>query len=65
MDTLGQILWIAMFGTPVLTIPITWKLMKTKKIYRVLVGLLFAIFISFLLYHISLAIIFRNGMGPG
>jgi hypothetical protein len=65
MDTLGQILWFAMFGTPILTIPIAWRLMNTKKIYRVLVGFLIAVFISFLLYQISLAVIFRDGPGPG
>jgi uncharacterized membrane protein (UPF0136 family) len=65
MDTLGQILWFAMFGTPILTIPLAWRLMKTKKVIRVLVVLLFAGLLSFLLYYWSLAIIFRDGMGPG
>ena len=65
MDTLGQILWFAMFGTPILTIPLAWRLMETKKVIRVLVGLLFAGLLSFLLYYLSLAIIFRDGMGPG
>jgi hypothetical protein len=65
MDLLGQILWFAMFGTPVLTVPLTWHLMTTKKVYRVLVGLLLAVILSFFLYYISLAIIFRDGMGPG
>lgn len=65
MDLLGQILWFAMFGTPILTIPLVWRFMDTKKVYRVIVGLLIAFVLSFLLYHISLAIIFRDGMGPG
>jgi hypothetical protein len=65
MDIIGQILWFAMFGTPLLTIPLTWRLLPIKKVYRVIVGLLFALVLSFLLYHISLAIIFRDGMGPG
>ncbi|WP_373551307.1 hypothetical protein [Haliscomenobacter sp.] len=64
MDTLGQILWFAMFGTPILTIPLTWQMRGTKKIYRVIVGLFLALALSFFLYHISLAIIFRDGMGP-
>jgi len=64
MDTLGQILWFAMFGTPLLTIPLTWRMRGTKKNYRVIVGLFLALALSFFLYHISLAIIFRDGMGP-
>jgi len=65
MDFLGQILWFAMFGTPILTVPLAWRLMDTKKIYRVIVGLFLALILSFFLYHISLAIILRDGMGPG
>ncbi len=65
MDLLGQILWFAMFATPILAIPLAWRLRDTKKVYRVIVGLIFALILSFFLYHISLAIIFRDGMGPG
>jgi hypothetical protein len=65
MDLLAQILWFSMFITPVITIPLAWRLMDTKKIYRVIVGLLYALILSFFLYHISLAILLRNGMGPG
>ena len=64
MDLLGQILWYAMFGTPILTVPITWRLINAKKTFRVVVGLCMALILSFLLYHISLEIIFRDGMGP-
>jgi len=65
MDTLGQILWYVMFATPLATIPMTWKFLKIKKVYRVIIGFVIALFLSFILYHISLAIIFRDGMGPG
>ncbi len=65
MDFLGQILWFAMFGTPILTIPLAWRLMDTKKIYRVILGLLLSLILSFFLYYISIAIIFRDGMGSG
>jgi len=65
MDTRGQILWFAMFGTPILTIPLAWRLLPMRKFFRVVVGLIFALLLSFFLYHISLAIIFRDGMGPG
>lgn len=62
-DIIGQVLWFAMFFTPLITIPVAWVLFKVKKVYRVIIGLVLAVFISFLLYQISLSIIFRNGMG--
>ncbi len=65
MDILGQILWFLMFGTPLITIPIVWRISKQKKVIRILIGLGLAIVMSFFLYHISLGIIFRDGMGPG
>lgn len=65
MDTLGKILWMAMFLTPLATIPISWKLIPAKGIYKIITGLVFAALLSFLLYYISLSLIFRNGMGPG
>ena len=64
MDTIGQILWVTMFLTPLLTVPLAWRLFSIKKTYRVIIGLLFAVILSFFLFHISLAICFRNGMGP-
>ena len=64
MDTIGQILWFAMFLTPFVTIPLAWKLVPFKKVYRIIIGFLFSLLLSFILYHISLAIIFRDGMGP-
>jgi hypothetical protein len=64
MDIIGQILWFAMFLTPVVTIPLAWKLLPFKKVYRIIIGLLISLLLSFLFYHICLAIIFRDGMGP-
>jgi predicted permease len=54
-----------MFGTPLITISLVWKISKQKKVVRILIGLVLAIVMSFFLYHISLGIIFRDGMGPG
>ncbi len=62
-DTIGQVLWFAMFATPLLTIPLVWKYFKVHKFYRIIIGIVLAIFLSFFLYFISLGIIFRNGMG--
>jgi hypothetical protein len=65
MDFLGQLIWVAMFLTPVLTIPLAWRLMDVRKVYRLLTGILIAALLSIILYFISLAIIFRDGLGPG
>ena len=65
MDTIGQIFWYAIPFTPLLTIPVIWRLSNKRKIVRVIIGLAFALVLSFIFYRISLAIIFRNGMGPG
>ena len=64
MDMLGQILWYAIPLTLLLTIPIVWRLSKQKKIVRVLIGLGLACILSFMFYHISLTICFRDGMEP-
>jgi membrane protein DedA with SNARE-associated domain len=64
MDLFGQILWFAILLTPLLIIPLVWRQKKLKKIYRIIIGLLIALLISFFLYHISLSIIFRDGIGP-
>ena len=63
METLGQILWFAMFLTPVVTIPLVWKLLPGNKIVRVLLGLLLAACLSFFLFYISLGMIFHDGLG--
>lgn len=62
-DILGQILWVAMFFTPLITIPVAWVVFKIKKVFRIIIGLVLAVFICSLLYQISLSIIFRHGMG--
>jgi hypothetical protein len=64
-DTVGQVLWFAMFATPLLTVLLVWRVFKVRKFYRVIVGLILAASISFFLYQISLAKLFRNGMGSG
>jgi hypothetical protein len=63
MDTLGQILWWLIFASPIIIIPLVWKLSKQKKIATILKGLLISGIISLILYFLSLAIIFREGMG--
>lgn len=64
MELLGQILWFLMFATPLLTVPLVWKYSKYKKVFRIIIGVVLACLLSLLLYFSSLAIIFRDGMGP-
>ena len=63
-DVVGQILWFSIPVTPFITIPLVWKFSSQKKVVRILIGLALAAVISFFLFHISLAICFRNGLGP-
>ena len=65
LDSIGQGLWFLMFGTPLITIPLVWKFSNQNKVVRVLIGLFAACFLSFILYFVSLEIIFRDGLGPG
>jgi hypothetical protein len=64
MDLLGQILWYSIFITPIITIPIIWRISKLNKVLRLLLGILIAGILSLIFYVISLSIIFRDGMGP-
>ncbi|CAN5909941.1 hypothetical protein BH11BAC7_BH11BAC7_06030 [soil metagenome] len=63
LDIIGQFLLYLMCITPVFTIPFAWKIVE-KKFYSVLLGLGMACLLSIFLLFISLAICFRNGMGP-
>jgi Na+/proline symporter len=65
LDTIGQILWYAIPFTPIITIPIVWRLTKRKWYYKILIGLIFALILSTILYGVSLSICFRDGMRPG
>ncbi len=63
VDKIGQILWCSIPFTPLITIPVIWRLIKKKWYIRIIIGLLIAGGLSILLYGLSLAIIFRDGMG--
>lgn len=63
LDLIGQFFWILMFIMPLVTVLIVWKMSETNKIMLVIIGLLVGSFFSVLCYFISLAILFRNGMG--
>ncbi len=63
LDLIGQFFWILMFIMPLVTVLIVWKMSATNKILLVIFGVLVGSFFSVLCYFISLAILFRNGMG--
>jgi glucan phosphoethanolaminetransferase (alkaline phosphatase superfamily) len=65
LDTVGKILWVLMFCTPLITIPLVWRRSTLSKTYRVLLGLLLAFVISFVLFVISFSILLRDGLGSG
>ena len=64
MDIIGEICWYMMFATPFICIPLVWKLSSQNKGVKLLIGLLLAFAFSVFLFFFSLAIVFRNGMGP-
>jgi membrane protein DedA with SNARE-associated domain len=64
IDIIGEILWFGIFLTPLLTIPLVWRIKTINKILRIIIGLLLAAIISLIFYSISIDILFRNGMGP-
>lgn len=63
IDMTGQIFWYAVFVTPLIAVPLVWRTIKVRKIFRLLIGLVFACCISFFLFQISIGIICRNGFG--
>jgi hypothetical protein len=63
LDLIGQFFWMLMFIMPLVTVLIVWKMSATNKILLVIIGVLVGSFFSVLCYFISLAILFRNGMG--
>jgi hypothetical protein len=64
MDEFGYVLWVSMFATPFFVMPLCWVFLKIEKWKRIVIGLLLSFLVSFILYFASLAIIFRDGMGP-
>jgi hypothetical protein len=65
LDFIGGFLWLLMFITPLITVPLLWKYSALPKWFSVVSGLVLALAVSGVLYLVSAGIIFRNGMGPG
>ena len=64
IDIIGLAFWYGIVALPILLIPIVWKFLKTSKFVRFLVWFSISFLIAISFYHISLSIIFRDGMGP-
>ena len=65
LDIIGQICWVLMFASPLITLPITWRMTHLRKSYRIFLGIVLVLFFSVMFYFISMSILFRQGMGPG
>ncbi len=63
MEIFENILWYFMFLTPLLTVPLTMKVLKTKPIYKLLFGMAYAMALSLLLYSILLMAVMIGGLG--
>jgi len=64
IDWIGKVFWYLIFLTPVITLPLAFRLINVDKRYKIIIGIILAFILSFLFYIISMAIIFKNGMGP-
>lgn len=64
MDTLGEILWSAAFISPLVVLPLVYKVTRGGVIYKAIWALAAGATVSLLLALISFSIIFRHGMGP-
>ena len=64
LDKLGEIIWYLMFLTPIVTVPLVWRLSREKKAYRILSGFIIALLISIVFFIVSCLILLRNGLGP-
>jgi hypothetical protein len=65
LDIVGNILWYAIFLTPMITIIISLKYGKQQKIVmRMVVGLLYGLAFSVIFFLVSMGIFLRSGLGP-
>lgn len=64
LDIIGGFLWILMFASPLIVFPFVWRLSRASFLKKCLYTILLSIPLSFACYFLSIAIIFRDGMGP-
>ncbi len=63
-NVIDRFFWISILLTHMIAISIVWRYSNRKKIYRILLGLLLAWFISIIIYVIFMQIAIRHGIGP-
>ena len=64
LDVIGEIFWYLIFLAPIICVAICWNFMSNRKFVRVITGIFIGLLVSILCYFISLAILFRDGLGP-
>ena len=65
IDGIGAVCWFLMLSSPFIIALLVWKFLDGSRMIKIAVVLLLSAVCVMLLYSISLAIIFRHGMGPG
>ncbi|MFC3361909.1 hypothetical protein ACFOG5_01795 [Pedobacter fastidiosus] len=64
IDSIGNTFWYLMFLTPLLTVPLTFRLSTGSKTYKIIIAIILAVILSTAFYFISMSIILRDGLGP-
>ncbi len=65
LDLLGQAFFYGAVLGYVLGFVVVWRMKYLSKATRFIMGTLFGMTVAFIMYLISIAIYFRDGMGPG
>ena len=63
LDVIGQIFWFGILATPVIAFLLVRKL-QGGIISKIALGIAITFVLVFIFYSISMAILFRNGLGP-
>lgn len=63
-DTIGKLLWYAVFLTPLIAFPLVWRNKNPKVVTRIVMGIVLSCVLSVIFYGICIMVVFRNGMGP-
>jgi len=64
LDILGQVLFVLALVSPLLMIGIVWRRLRMHWAMRLVVGLVFGVMLSAILWIIGMLLCFRDGMGP-
>lgn len=64
IDFIGKGFWYGIFILPIILLAIIWRYLKVSKPLKIVTWFITSFMIVIVFYFISIAIIFRNGMGP-